>query len=352
MARDSKAVCWIGAAAAVAAGWTLWQRLREADLSGQTVLITGSSRGLGLLLAREFHQAGCRLVICARDGDELAAAKDNLESRGAEVLAAPCDVGQPEQVDRLVPQALERFGRIDVLVNNAGIIQAGPLESMGRSDFQQALDVMFWGVLNPTLAVLPGMLERRSGRIVNVTSIGGVFSPPHLLPYNCAKHAAVGLSEGLHSELRREGILVTTIVPGLMRIGSHLNAEFREPQEEEFTWFALGASLPVISMDAERAARQIVRATRRGEAFRILGLPAKLASRFHGLAPNLTSHLLAVVNQMLPTRNGGAGRGGARGIEVQERMRSGWLETLTTLGRRAAHKTQQFEATPSPSATP
>jgi hypothetical protein len=158
--------------------------------------------------------------------------------------------------------------------------------------------------------------------------------------------------------LRREGIVVTTIVPGLMRIGSHLNAEFREPQEGEFTWFALGASLPVISMDAERAARQIVRATRRGEAFRILGLPAKVAARFHGLAPNFTSHLLAVVNQMLPTRDGGSRGGTARGLEIQERMRAGWLEALTTLGRRAAHKTHQFSAAamgdgaPVPGATP
>lgn len=100
------------------------------------------------------------------------------------------------------------------------------------------------------------MRARRRGRIVNITSIGGKVGMPHLLPYTCAKFATVGLSEGLRAELGREGIRVTTIVPGLMRTGSHLKAMFRGQHEQEFTWFSLGASLPLVSMGAERAARQ------------------------------------------------------------------------------------------------
>src|SRR5450759_4776995 len=114
--------------------------------------------------------------------------------------------------------------------------------------FELAMDVMYWGVLYPTLAVLPQMREHKRGRIVNITSIGGKVSIPHLLPYNSAKFAAVGLSEGLRAELAMDGVTVTTIVPGLMRTGSHINAYFKGKQEREYTWFALGASLPVISM--------------------------------------------------------------------------------------------------------
>jgi short-subunit dehydrogenase len=209
-------------------------------------------------------------------------------------------------------------------------------------DFETALDVMFWGVLYPTLAVLPQMRARHSGRIVNITSIGGMVSVPHLLPYNCAKFAALGLSEGLRAELGQEGIRVTTIVPGLMRTGSHLHARFQGQQEREFTWFALGASLPLISMSAERAARQIVHATRRGEAERILSLPANLLGRLHGLCPGTTTNLLSVVHRLLP-RPDDACITSAPGMEVQQRLHSRLLNTLTGLGLAAARRLHQYD---------
>src|SRR5947207_4543781 len=196
----------------------------------------------------------------------------------------------------MVEEATMRFGRIDAVINNAGIIQVGPIETMTIEDFERAMAVNFWGVVYTTLAVLPSMLARRRGNIVNITSIGGKVSVPHLLPYSCAKFAAVGFSEGLRAELARDHIPVTTIVPGLMRTGGHLNALFKGDREAEFTWFSLGASLPGISMAAERAARQIVRAAKRGEAERILSLPANLLASFHGLLPGATAGLLRLVH--------------------------------------------------------
>ena len=266
-------------------GWLTYKTLqwgRQENLYRQVVLITGGSRGLGLALAREFAQEGCRLVLAARDAQELAHARQDLMQRGAEVLTVPCDVTDQEQVRSVVDQATQRFGRVDIVVNNAGIIQVGPMSTTTVEDFAKALDVMFWGTLYPTLAVLPQMRARRSGRIVNITSIGGMVSVPHLLPYICAKFAAVGLSEGLRAELGQEGIHVTTVVPGLMRTGSYVQARFQGQQEREFTWFALGSTLPLISMSAERAARQIVRATQRGTAECILSLPANVLGRVHG----------------------------------------------------------------------
>lgn len=325
---------------AALAGRELFRRLREADLRGEVALITGGSRGLGFLLAREFAREGCRLVICARDPEELDSARRKLEGSGAQVLTVPCDMTDRAQVEALVAQAMRHYGRVDLLVNNAGAIEVGPMETMTVEDFEHSMRLMFWGVLYPTLAILPQMRDRRRGRIVNITSIGGKVSLPHLLPYSCAKFAAVGLSEGLHAELARDGIQVTTIVPGLMRTGSYLNAHFKGRQEAEFTWFSLSSALPMITMDAERAAREIVRATKRGEAERILSLPANLLARLHGLCPATMTELNALVNRFaLPGPDGG-GPEAERGQEIQERLHQPLQEKLTAMGRQAARRYQ------------
>jgi len=331
------------------AGLAMLTKLRhtKADLTGQTALVTGSSRGLGFLLAREFARAGCNIVICARGESALEQARLALKEQGARVFAVPCDVSDQAQVEDLVRQANRYFGGIDILVNNAGVIQVGPVLNDTVEDFADAMNVMFWGVLYPILAVLPQIRERGYGRIVNITSIGGKVSVPHLLPYACAKFAATALSEGLHAELAQQGIRVTTIIPGLMRTGSHLNALFKGQQAEEFTWFSLGATLPLISMDAERAARQIVEATQRGEAECILSLPAQGLARFHGLFPGITSELSALVNAALLPDGDGFGTNIARGLEVQTALsptRAELLRLLTTLGRSAAARFNQYGA--------
>jgi short-subunit dehydrogenase len=122
------------------------------------------------------------------------------------------------------------------------------------------------------------MRERGGGRVANIASIGGLVAVPHLLPYSASKFALVGLSQGMHAELAREGILVSTIAPGLMRTGSPRNALFKGAREQEYAWFAISDSLPLLSMSATRAARRIVQAIERGEARVVLGLPAKIAA--------------------------------------------------------------------------
>jgi len=322
-----------GIGAGMAAGFMFARRGDE--LRGAVVLITGGSRGLGIALARAFAGEGCRVAICARDADELRAAREDLEARGAEVMALECDVGDRAQVERMVERVREHYGAVDVLVNNAGEIQVGPVESMTLEDFDHAMQVMFWGSVYPTMALLPHFRGRRSGRIVNITSIGGKVAMPHLLPYTCAKFAAVGFSEGLRAELAGSGVRVITIAPGLMRTGSHLNAQFKGAHDREAAWFSLGATLPGVSMSAERAARQIVEATRRGQAEKILGTQANLAARLHGLFPGLTSELLGLVGRwVLPA---GRDTGSKRGRET-DALRSPVLSTMTILGRLAAKR--------------
>ncbi|MFD0526715.1 SDR family NAD(P)-dependent oxidoreductase [Kitasatospora arboriphila] len=192
---------------------------------GATALVTGGSRGLGLLIAGELADRGARVMICARDPQELATAERELSSRGT-VASTVCDLAEPDAPERLVAATVERFGQLDVLVNNAGLIQVGPLEAFTAEDFDRALDVMVRAPVRLVLAALPGMRERRSGTVVTVSSIGGRIPAPHLLPYVTAKFALAGLSAGLRAELAADGISVTTVLPGLMRTGSHRAAAF------------------------------------------------------------------------------------------------------------------------------
>lgn len=311
---------------------------------GKVVLVTGGSRGLGLVLARELARRGARLAICARDAAEVEHARAELAAPGAEVLGLTCDVSQEPQARAAVEQTLQRYGRLDVLCNNAGVIQIGPLESMGLADFRQAMETNYFGMLHMTLAALPHLRRRRSGNIVNICSIGGAIAIPHLLPYVASKYAAVGFSEGLAAEAARDGVRVSTILPFVMRTGSHVNALFKGQRGREFTWFATGASLPGSSVPAGRAARRILRACALGEPYVSIGLLAGTARVLHALAPGLVIRALGLANRLLPAP-GGAG--------VDEPGEPGWLHRpaaarsgLLKLGDEAARRNREVPWAP------
>jgi NAD(P)-dependent dehydrogenase (short-subunit alcohol dehydrogenase family) len=311
---------------------------RNYELRDRVVLITGGSRGLGLVLAREFARRGSRVVLCARDRDELERARLDLEGHGATVLARECDVTESAQVDALISDVTREWGAIHVLVNNAGVIQVGPLDSITREDYEDAMRTHFWGPLNTTLAVLPQMRARRDGRIVNISSVGGKISVPHLLPYSASKFALTGLSEGLRAELARENVLVTTVCPGLMRTGSPRNALFKGKHRAEYAWFSIADATPVLSTSAESAARRIVDACRHGDAELIFPTLTRLAVRFQGLFPGATAEILSQVSRALPD-SGGVGATRVRGAESQS---SASPSPLTELGDRAAARNNQL----------
>jgi short-subunit dehydrogenase len=314
------------------------RKVREYDFSQRVVLITGGSRGLGLVLAREFAKQGARLAICARDIGELERAKLDLECHGAEVITLRCDVTRRSEVEELVAQVQDYYGRIDVLVNNAGTIEVGPFEVMTIEDFENAMNTHFWAPLYTMLAVLPQMRSRREGRIINIASIGGKISVPHLLPYCASKHALVGLSEGLYAELRKDGVVVTTVCPGLMRTGSARNAEFKGKHRQEYALFSLSGALPITSMSAVRAARQIVAASKRGDAEVVLSLPAQIAAVIHRVFPDFVAHTLALVNGLLPDA-GGIGKRKAKGKDSTSFFAP---SKLTILNDLAAVRNNEF----------
>jgi short-subunit dehydrogenase len=270
----------------------------------KVVLVTGGSRGLGYAIAREVALAGARLVLTSRHSDELERARARLVASGcgaaADVWVYPCDVSVEPTVREMVAAATEHFGRIDVLVNGAGIIMVGPLESQTVESFHEAMNINFFGALHATLAVLPQMLARGDGAIVNIGSIGGKVAFPHLLPYVASKFAITGWSQGLRAELAGKGIRVTTVSPGIMRTGSHIQARFTGEREQEYRWFASAASLPATATSATFAASKIVRALAAGSAEISIGLQAVVAARLSDVAPELTAGLLSLANASLP----------------------------------------------------
>ena len=305
----SQTISALGGLALGAAALSLVQRTRHAlDLRGRVALITGGSRGLGLLLARELGRRGARIAIVARKEDELARAEADLRSRNIEVWSAVADVSLEDDAARVVADVVSRYGQLDILVNNAGVIKVGPFEHMTDADFQEGMGVHFWGPLHTIQAAIPHMRSRGAGRLVNISSIGGKLGVPHLVPYCVSKFALTGLSTSLRAELARDGILVTTVCPGLMRTGSPFNAWFKGRHREEFAWFAISGSLPGLTISAERAARQIVDAMRRGDAELVITWPAKLAVKAAAMLPHLVSSAMGLVNRMLlplPAEHGG-----------------------------------------------
>lgn len=274
------------------------------NLRGKVVLITGGSRGLGIVLARQLADEGAKIVICGRSEDSLQEASKELSAKGAIYFPVTCDVTDKQQIKEMVQQVKEEFGNIDVLINNAGIVQVGPMEEMNDEDYEQALKVHFWGPFNLINEVLPGMKNNKNGRIVNVVSIGGKVSFPHLLPYNVSKYALSGFSEGISAELRKYNIKVTTVYPGLMRTGSPRNIDVKGQHEKEYSWFKISDSIPLISVNAERAADKIITAMKIGQKTLTLTFPAKLAVAVHGIAPEITLNLFDLIDYLLPEESG------------------------------------------------
>jgi NAD(P)-dependent dehydrogenase (short-subunit alcohol dehydrogenase family) len=232
-----------------------------------------------------------------------------------------------------VARILNEWSAIDVLINNAGVIQVGPLEHMQHEDFENAMATHFWGPLHMTLETVPAMRRRGFGRIVNIASIGGRVAVPHMVPYAASKFALVGFSDAARAELAPHGIRVTTVSPGLMRTGSPLNAQIKGQHEKEYAWFAVASSLPGLTTSAERAAAQIVEACRYGDPELTITVAAKAAVIVAGLSPALVARISEIALRLLPGPAGPGGDVSRRGRESE----SAWAPSAATaLSDRAA----------------
>lgn len=300
--------------------------------------VFGGSRGLGLRIAHEFADRGYHTVVLARDEAELQAATAQLNTSAHRADYVVCDVADREAVRVAIADIEERFGAIEACITVAGIIQVAPAEAVSFDHFDEAISIMLDGPINVAWQVLPAMRERGHGRIGTITSIGGMVSPPHLLPYATAKFGAVGFSDGLAAALQGTGVTATTVVPGLMRTGSHVKAKFAGDAPAEYAWFAPSASLPLLSMDADRAGAKIVDGVLAGRPMVVLTPLAWVGIRFRGLFPATTTRLMGVANRLLPSGDSSAT---VEGHDARQRRPHKLVDVLTTLGDRAAQRNNE-----------
>jgi NAD(P)-dependent dehydrogenase (short-subunit alcohol dehydrogenase family) len=338
----------LGRAAAIAAGTGIaaavvanaaTRRARRIDLAGRVVMITGGGRGLGRQIAEEVAQQGAKLAICGRDAEEIAEATAALRAQGTEVLGAPCDAADPDQVNAFVQRVIDRFGRIDVLVNNAGQGFVGPFSALRAEHMEDAMRNIFWVQYYPTMAVVPHMRWQGFGRIVHISSIGGKMPVPHLASYTAAKHAVTGWAHTIGAELAADNIHVSVITPPPLRDGAPLFGWYNGQREQEFLWFSAMANAPLMSSNPRRVARVVGDAARHGDADRAVTAFSWLASRAHALAPNFMSKLFSLYASMLPSEAGtGSSTQMRLGREILESTDDRKVRMMGTLVRAEARR--------------
>ena len=318
VATIATAVVATGAAVAVVRA-VRSRKLAPAHGPRPVIVVTGGSRGLGLAIASRFA-AGSRdqpprLVLASRNLSELQQAQATLLDRHPHLspedfYLVAADLSKPEEAQRLIDETIARFSRIDILINNAAVIEVGPIESQTLEIFERTMQVNFFAALYTTWAALPHMRKQTAltnptlavgvgPSIVNIASIGGKIAVPHMLPYSASKFALVGFSEGLHAELRHKGIRVTTVCPGLMRTGGEDHAKFVGNIEAERRWFMFAATTPGVAVTVDYAANRIYRAVLAGRAEITISPQAWLAARGGGLAPETVQYANALTNRYL-----------------------------------------------------
>ncbi len=270
-------------------------------------------------IAKQICAHGGKVALLARNPEELERARNDLNRYGTDVLTIECDLLDSRQIQSAVQEMLQHFRKIDILINNAGIIEVGPLAHMQFKDFDRALRLHFWAPFMLYWLIAPQMRATGGGRIVNIASIGGRIAVPHLAPYSASKFALTGFSDSIRAELARDKIYVTTVTPGMMRTGSDVHAKFKGDHAAEFRWFNLASKLPLASISVERAARKILNACRRGKPNLVMPVTAYFIIAANAVFPNLMARLMRMVNRSLPGQVSESGNEARAGAEIRPR---------------------------------
>jgi short-subunit dehydrogenase len=254
------------------------------ELRDRRILITGASGGIGASLAEQAAAAGSRLTLAARSADRLEELAGRLTARGADVLAVPTDITVEAGRQRLLDRTVERFGGLDVLINNAGVASWAHFADSSEAILRQVLEVNFFAPVELTRLAVPVLALGREPAVLNVASMCGRRGMPAWPEYSASKFALCGMTEALRGELTRFEIDVLLVLPGLTRSG--LQAHLLQSTGRARINFAAG-------MAPEAVAAGILRALRQGRTETVLGRDAKWMLRVHRFFPRLVDRLIA-----------------------------------------------------------
>jgi short-subunit dehydrogenase len=307
----------------------------------RSVVITGGSRGLGMAIAEQFLSEGSNVTLLARDEAELGRAQSMLQKRtGRTPSIVACDMTMAADVESALTEAEASYGPIDILINNAGTIVVGPFASMDSADFSALLQLQLHAVVNVTQNLAKRWKES-GGRIANICSIGGKIAVPHMSTYCAAKFALAGLSQTLATELKRDRIIVTTVFPGLMRTGSPIQAVIKGDHESEYAWFALGDTVPGLSVSAEYAAKRILEAIRNGDNELVFPSTMKLAALAQSQFPELFALAMQTAAAFFPKGQSEVRKTGAESKDWLEQQ--SWYSPFRPLMEESKAKLNQVE---------
>lgn len=258
------------------------------------VLITGASQGAGKATALRFAREGWDVTLAAREGDRLTAVAQQIRALGRQAVAVPTDIGSEAQVTALVEKSVEVLGEVDVLINNAGICLTGPAVNTSLEDWKRILDTNLWGCIYTVHALLPAMVRRGKGTIINVGSFGGKMPLPEMTAYCTSKYALTGLTESLRLELAPQGIHVGIVHPGVINSDFLERAQFRGKDDSEASQRQRQMAQTLQSgwvSQPEDIANAVWKAVEQQQAEVVVG-PAAIATELNRLFPQLTQWAL------------------------------------------------------------
>lgn len=264
------------------------------DLNGKVAVVTGASLGIGRAIALRLGRAGCRVAVLARSRDKLEALVAEIKAAGGEAAAFACDLTELEKIPGIFSAVEQQLGPIDILVNNAGVGTFKPLNKMTLSDALAPRDLPLGAALAACHTVVPGMIERRRGHIVNLTSPAGYFPLPNMMPYCAARHAMNGLSLALYEELKDKGVGVSLVCP------SKVDTDYFRANDADLDWFPRIAKLyPMLT--PERVGEAVYKAIVKNKREMLFPFIVWFFGRFYQTFPRFTYAFFGLLGLMKPS---------------------------------------------------
>jgi len=268
-------------------------------LKGKVVLITGAASGLGRELALSFAGEGSDLVLVDIDTEQLSETAAMTERLGARTMSRKVDVSSYEAMSELADEVLTELGRVDVLVNNAGVGVGGGLQTIPVEDIEWIIGINLMGEVYGTRAFLPQMVERKAGYVINVASLSGLVALPGHIAYTTSKFGIVGFSQSLWAEVRRHGIGVTLVCPGGMKTNIISHTRMHAENERQRKFQDRFAEILNNGMDPRDAADRVMKAVKKGRFLVLLGPEAYLMYYINRVFPMFIMRVTAAVNYLM-----------------------------------------------------